>query len=422
VRVIAQTCIVFCYTGYRVGRTGVNKENLLIVQCGGPTPVLNATLASILEEAYRHSKIGRIFGAMSGVTGVINGDVIDLSGLPQADLDRLRMSPGAALWSSRSKPSSAHLDLIVQNLRRVGVRHLLLIGGNGTMRGAQVISQFCKDAAYEVQIIGIPKTVDNDIAVTDRSPGYASAARYVAQSTRDLGMDVASLPQPVSIFETMGRTVGWLAAASVAAKLDEEDAPHLVYLPERPFYTKKFLADLDRVVTKLGWAVVVVSEGLRNETGDLIYETADPSQVDALQRPLPGGVGQFLAGIVALRLKIRCRTEKPGLLGRSSMLHASSRDLEDAEIVGRGGVGALLAGHTDQMVSLRPLHDPGTTGYDLVPLHAVAGKDHGIPATWLSETATSINEGFLQYVRPLIGDLMPYHSFFKLSLDSFGVS
>lgn len=400
----------------------MNAENLLVVQGGGPTPVLNATLASILREAYRHSEIGRVLGARSGIAGIVNGDVIDLSDIPEEELDRLGKSPGAALGSSRSKPSPTDLDLIVQNLRRLGVRHVLLIGGNGTMRGAEVIRQFCEDAAYEVQVIGIPKTVDNDIAVTDRCPGYASAARYVAQSTRDLGMDVCSLPQPVSIFETMGRSVGWLAAASAVAKVDEDDAPHLVYLPERPFDIEKFLADLDRVVTKLGWAVVVVSEGLHNAAGDLVYETADPSQVDALQRPLPGGVGQYLAGIVARRLKIRCRTEKPGLLGRSSMLHATSRDLEDAEIVGRGGVRALLAGHTGQMVSLRPIHDPGNSGYDMVPLSAVAGKDRPIPAAWLSETATSVNDEFLDYVRPLIGELMPYHSSFKLSLDSFGVS
>ena len=400
----------------------MSTQNLLIVQGGGPTPVLNATLASILEEACRHSRIGQIFGARFGVAGLVSGDIVDLSDFPREDLERLRMSPGAALGSSRSKPIPAHLDLIAQHLRRLNVRHLLLIGGNGTMRGAEVIGQFCKDAAYEVQVVGIPKTVDNDIAATDRCPGYASAARYVAQSTRDLGMDVCSLPQPVSILETMGRSVGWLAAASAVAKLEPDDAPHLIYLPERPFDTEKFLADLDRVVTRLGWAVVVVSEGLRGPDGQLIYETADPSQADALQRPLPGGVGQFLAGVVAHGLKIRCRTEKPGLLGRSSMLHASSRDLEDAELVGRAGVRALLAGHSEEMVSLRPLDDPGTTGCDLVPLHAVAGKERAIPAAWLSPAATSVNDGFLAYVRPLIGSLMPYHSPFKLSLDSFGVS
>ena len=400
----------------------MNLENLLVVQGGGPTPVLNATLSSILKEASQHNKIGRIFGSKSGVIGIARGEIIDLGHVPHAELDLLRMTPGAALGSSRSKPSPSDLDLIVKNLRRLDVRHLLLIGGNGTMRGAEVIGQFCRDAGYDIQVIGIPKTVDNDIAVTDRCPGYASAARYVAQSTRDLGMDIHSLPQPVSILETMGRDVGWLAAASAAARLNEDDAPHLVYLPEQPFDTEKFLSDLDRVVVRLGWAVVVVSEGLRNSSGNLVYETRDLSQVDALQRPLPGGVGQFLAETVANRLNIRCRAEKPGLLGRSSMLHVSLRDLEDAEFVGQAGVRALLAGHSQEMVALRPVHATREPGYDLVPLNAVAGKNRQVPAAWLSSAATSVNDGFLEYVRPLIGDLLVYHSHFKPSFDPFGVS
>ena len=397
-------------------------KNIIVVQGGGPTPVLNATLAGILQEACLHNKIGRILGAQSGVAGIARDEIVELGNLSPAALDRLRLTPGAALGSSRSKPSPDQLDRIVQNLRHLDARYLLMIGGNGTMRGAEVISQACKDAAYDVQVIGIPKTIDNDIAVTDRCPGYASAARYVAQSTRDLGMDVRSLPQPVSIFETMGRDVGWVAAASAAAKLDEDDAPHLVYLPEQPFETETFLDDLDRVVTRLGWAVVVVSEGLRNGSGKLVYETLDPSQADALQRPLTGGVGQYLAGIVGQQLNIRCRSEKPGLLGRSSMLHVSSRDLEDAELVGRGGVRALLAGHSEKMVSLRPLQDAGDARYDLVPLDAVAEKHRPIPATWLAETSTAVKEGFLEYVRPLIGDLLPYQSHFTPCLDPSGVS
>lgn len=397
-------------------------ENLLIVQGGGSTPVLNATLSSILKESRRYDKIGHIFGAKSGVLGIAHGDIIDLDNLPDAELDLLRITPGAALGSSRSKPSPEDLDQIARNLSRLDVRYLLLIGGNGTMRGAEVISQFCSNAAHNIQVIGIPKTVDNDITVTDRCPGFASAARYVAQSTRDLGMDIHSLPQPVSIFETMGRSVGWLAAASAAAKTDPNDAPHLIYVPERPFDTQEFLADLDRVVSKLGWAVVVVSEGLRDASGNLIYEIADRSQVDALQRPLPGGVGQFLADTVARNLKIRCRTEKPGLLGRSSMLHVSARDLEDAELVGQAGVRALLDGHSEKMISLRPLKDPGISGYDLVPLGAVASKERPIPAAWLSQTATAVNQGYLDYVRPLIGELIPYHTHFQPCLNPFGVS
>lgn len=400
----------------------MKAENLLVAQAGGPTPVLNATLISILEEARHDNRIGRVFGAKSGMTGLMRGEVLDLTDLPHKEMVGVRMSPGAALGSSRFKPSQADLELIVQSLRRLAVRYLLFCGGNGAMRGAQVVSQFCRDAGLEIQVIGIPKTVDNDIAVTDRCPGYGSAARYVAQSTRDLGMDVCSLPQPVSILETMGRNVGWLAAASVAAKIEEQDAPHLVYLPERPFDMEIFLADLDRVVTRLGWAIVVVAEGLRNRKGDLVYETSDPAQADALQRPLTGGVGQFLAETVAQRLKIRCRSEKPGLLGRSSMLHASAQDLKDADLVGRGGVRALLDRHTDKMVSLLPFTHDDDRGYDLAPLSAVAGKDRPIPAAWLAETATAVNDNFLQYVRPLIGDLLQYHSPFNFSLDASGVS
>ncbi len=400
----------------------MTAENLLVAQAGGPTPVLNATLASILEEARRDKRIGRVLGARWGMAGLARGDALDLSELTREEMERLRMSPGAALGSSRSKPSPADLVLIVQNLRRLGVRHLLLIGGNGSMQGAQVVSRSCREAGYEIQIIGIPKTVDNDIAGTDRCPGYGSAARYVAQSACDLGADVRSLPQPVSIFETMGRSVGWLAAASVAAKCEPEDAPHLVYLPERPFDMEGFLSDLDRVVTRLGWAVVVVSEGLRSTSGDLVYETTDPAQADALKRPLTGGVGQFLAGIVARRLKIRCRSEKPGLLGRSSMLHASVQDLKDAGLVGRVGVRAVLDGHTDQMVCLLPLPQDEDRGYSLAPLSDVAGKERPIPAAWLSETATSVNESFLKYVRPLIGDLMRPHSPFRSSVGASGAS
>jgi len=405
------------------GKTGMSAGSLLIVQGGGPTPVLNATLSSILKESSLHTdNIGRIYGARSGVAGLMRGDVVDLSLVPAMDHSRLRMTPGAALGSSREKPSPDQLERIAENLRRLGIRYLLMIGGNGTMCGAEAISHCCRNAANEIQVIGLPKTVDNDIAATDRCPGYASAARYVAQSTQDLAMDVSSLPQPVSIFETMGRSVGWLAAASALAKTEPEDAPHLVYLPERAFNVETFLADLDHVVTRLGWAVVVVSEGLRNAAGQMIAESTDPSQVDALQRPLPGGVGQFLAGIVAQRMKIRCRTERPGLLGRSSMLHVSARDLADADLVGRAGVLALLAGLTEKMVSLRPLNHAEPDGFDLVPLHSVAGIERPIPAAWLSGTSSAVNDAFLEYVRPLVGGLLPYHSTFRHSLNSIGAS
>lgn len=400
----------------------MRADNLMIVQGGGPTTVFNASLSSVIEEGVCQRGIRRILGARSGTEGLTQGNVVDLSQLTSDELRVLRNSPGAALGSSRFKPTADHLESLVEHLRRLEIKHIIFMGGNGTMRGAETISAFCRSIDFEVQIIGIPKTIDNDLAVTDRCPGYASAAKYVAQSTRDLGMDIRSLPQPVTILETMGRSVGWLAGASSLAKAAENDAPHLIYVPELPFHTERFLEDLDGVVTRLGWAVVVVSEGIRNESGSLVYEMNDPSQLDPLKRPMTGGVGQFLAGVVAKNLKIRCRSEKPGLLGRASMAHVSMQDQQDAELVGRAGVRALLAGATDMMVALRPLRDTGALGYDLVPLSAVAGIERAIPAEWLNGGPLAVTGGFVEYLRPLVGELFQYSPALLSGLQPMGAS
>jgi ATP-dependent phosphofructokinase / diphosphate-dependent phosphofructokinase len=384
----------------------MTARNLLVVQGGGPTQVLNATLAAIVEEA--QGKFDRIYGTRCGIKGLVQRKFVDLSSLSAADLDLLRLSPGAALGSSRAKPTQDDLARVVERLREWNVRDLLFLGGNGTMRGAETVSRFCRKCDFDVRALGVPKTVDNDIAGTDRCPGYASAARYIAQATRDLGTDVCSLPQPVSILETMGRCVGWLAAAAAAGKRSEEDAPHLVYLPERPFDMEAFLADLDRIVARQGWAVVAVAEGIRDRNGAYVYQVSDSTQSDALARPITGGVAQFLSEAVARELKMRCRSEKPGLLGRSSMAHASAQDRKDAELVGRAAVRGLLAGKTEKMVALLPLSDPGERGYRFVPLNEVAEIERAIPAEWICEGPIPVGDGFFRYLKPLVGELVPH--------------
>jgi len=386
----------------------MTERNLLVVQGGGPTQVLNATLAAIVEEAHSQCRFGKMVGAKKGIRGILNGGVTDLGRLSQADLDLLRLSPGAALGSSRAKPSQEDLAQILEFLKRNDLRDLLFLGGNGTMRGAETLSRFCRDHQFEVNVLGVPKTVDNDIQMTDRCPGYASAARYIAQSTRELGVDVRSLPQPVSILETMGRSVGWLAAASAAGKLDDADAPHLVYLPEHPFELHNFLGDLDHVVTAQGWAIVVVAEGIRDGNGRYVYQVDDPTQNDPLKRPITGGVAQFLAESVARNLKIRCRSEKPGLLGRASMLHTSMQDRKDADLVGRAAVRGLLSGEAEAMVSLLPLNVQGEQGYEFVPLEKVAEAERPIPTEWIGKGAVPIKNEFFRYLRPLTGELEPY--------------
>ncbi len=381
-----------------------SSGKLLVLQGGGPTPVLNATLYGVLDEARPH--FPTILGARFGIEGLLNGDWIDLSTISQSELKLLRLTPGASLGTTRYKPPETDYDRLIEQLRRHEVRTLLLVGGNGSLRGAGAIARAADKAGYEMSVLGLPKTVDNDISCTDRCPGYGSAARYVAQSVRDLGLDVRALPQPVSIFETMGRGVGWLAAASVLAKLDDDSAPHLVYLPEVAFDPARFIASVDRVVKRLGWAVVVVSEGLRTADGRPVFEESDAAQRDALGRALPGGVGQHLASLVTKELKIRCRHEKPGLCGRASMLHVAQQDLLDAELVGRAGVRGAIERRHAEMVSLAPLSD-GTASYSFLPLDRAAGERQ-IPAEWLSEGDLAVSDSFVQYVCPIVGELVPY--------------
>jgi ATP-dependent phosphofructokinase / diphosphate-dependent phosphofructokinase len=390
----------------------MTERNLLVVQGGGPTPVLNATLAAIVEEALKQEGFSHIYGARRGIHGVLQGKTIDLNRLSLTDINLLRITPGAALGSSRAKLSNDDLVQLLDYLRRNNVRDLLFLGGNGTMRGAETVSRYCAAHDFDVRVLGVPKTIDNDIAITDRCPGYASAARYIAQSTRDLGLDVRSLPQPVSILETMGRGVGWLGAAAAAGKLDEQDAPHLVYLPEQAFEMDAFLAQLDRLIARQGWAVVVVAEGIRDAAGRFIYQVEDPTQNDPLKRPITGGVAQFIAEAVARNLKVRCRSEKPGLLGRASFLHASEQDKRDADIVGRTAVLGLLRGETEKMVSLRSLIVPNEPQCELVSLERVAEVERPIPVEWMEDGPIPVKNAFFEYLQPLIGDLVSYSTVF----------
>jgi 6-phosphofructokinase len=378
---------------------------LLVLQGGGPTPVVNASLFGVIDEAGKSAKFSQVLGARFGVEGLLKSDFVDLSSVSRAEIERLRTTPGASLGTTRYKPTDADLGRIRDILASNEIRNVLLIGGNGSLRGADAIAGALKDAG--VCVIGIPKTVDNDICCTDRSPGFGSAARYVAQSVRDLGMDVRSLPQPVSIFETMGRGTGWLAAASILAKIDDAHAPHLVYLPERLFDVDRFIGDIDNVVRRLGWAVAVVSEGIRDARGP-IYEVAEASQRDALDRPLPGGVAAHLASLVTKRLNIRCRWEAPGLCGRSSALHVSTVDRADAECVGRHAVRAAIERQTAQMVALLPLagqDEPARC--ELVLLSRVRG-DRAFPTEWMCDDNTSVSPAFVQYARRLVGPLVDY--------------
>ena len=386
-------------------------NNLLVLQGGGPTSVVNASLAAILREQQLQSPAGRIYGARFGMQGLAKHELIDLSELSGEALDRLRDSPGAALGSSRFAPTDDDLQACMQVLRSRGITQLIFLGGNGTMAGAEKFRTFCQSQNYDVQVMGAPKTIDNDIASTDRCPGYGSAARFVAQSTLDLGMDLVSLPQPVSIFETLGRDVGWLAAAAVLAKQSEADGPHVICIPEVPFELDRFLGAIDDAVRRCGWAMAVVSEGTCYRDGTPVFQQVMPSGAHVPVRPLIGGVAQHLSGLVAQHLGVRCRSEKPGLIGRSSLAHVSKQDLQDAETTGRACVTALAAGKSGFMASLLPLslrEDHSGAQVESLPLEQAAGLRRTLPAEWLCEGAIPVTGAFRDYLAPIVGPLRRY--------------
>lgn len=385
-------------------------NNLLVVHGGGPTAVLNCSLVGVIREARNTPAIDRIYGARYGVEGLINEDLIDLGVINEETLTRLERSPGSAIGSSRLKIVEDDYKAILRTLERHSVQHLLFNGGNGTMYGATLVIRAAQEAGYDVNVIGIPKTVDNDLRGTDRSPGYGSAARYVATSVRELGMDVGTLPTPVSILETMGRDVGWLAAASAVAGTARDSAPHHIYLPEIAFSEEKFLNDLDDTLSRLGWAVMVVSEGLRDADGNPVYVTDAGANADKVGRMLPGGVASHLADLAARRLGVRCRSEKPGLCARCSGALVSPSDRADAEYVGREGVRLAAGGRSGLMVGLLPRRSAAENPRSITRgLEKAAGDAKSIPDHFLSDRANPVTEAFMDYLSPVIGaDLPPY--------------
>ncbi|MGI4852495.1 MAG: diphosphate--fructose-6-phosphate 1-phosphotransferase [Janthinobacterium lividum] len=383
------------------------RSNLLVIQGGGPTSVVNASLAAIIHEQQLQAPAGRIYGARFGMQGLAQHELIDVTEMSGQALDHLRDSPGAALGSSRFAPAESDLKACLQVLRSRSINQIIFLGGNGTMAGAERFSIFCKSQNYDVQVMGAPKTIDNDIASTDRCPGYGSAARFVAQSTLDLGMDLASLPQPFSIFETLGRDVGWLAAASVLAKQGEVEAPHVICIPEVPFQLDRFLGAIDEAVRRVGWAMAVVSEGICHGDGTPVFQQVMPSGAHIPVRPLIGGVAQHLSGLVAQHLGVRCRSEKPGLIGRSSLAHVSPQDLQDAEATGRACVKAMAEGKSGFMASLLPL-SLGEGRVELLPLEKAAGSRRTLPAEWLCDGAIPVSTGFCDYLAPIVGPLRRY--------------
>jgi 6-phosphofructokinase 1 len=384
--------------------------NLVVGQSGGPTAVINASLVGVVEEARRHAQIQNIYGMVHGVVGLMKEEMIDLGGASQKTLEGLKRTPSAVLGSCRHKLKEEDYEKILKILQAHNIRYFLYIGGNDSADTSHRVESLAKQAGYDIRVVGIPKTVDNDLAFTDHCPGYGSVARFNATATRDAGRDTEAIGvvDNVKIIETMGRNTGWITASTALAKENADDAPHLVYLPERPLVVEKFLADVKRIFDRLGYCVIAVCEGLKDEKGETLVASQRAVDVDAFGHRQLGGVADYLCDQIARNLNIKARFDKPGTVQRMSMLAVSEVDLEESYLVGQTAMRYAAGGGSGQMITL--VRKAGksykcTTG--LAALEDVANAEKAVPDEFINEEGNFVTPAFIEYARPLIGGPLP---------------
>ncbi len=371
---------------------------------------MNATLAGIIREARRSGAFDAIYGLAHGMEGALSGTFYDLTSLDDTALEALAQTPGAALGGTRCRLTDDQYAQVLGFFRAHRAAAFAYIGGNGSMWVCARLAQMARGG--DLRVIGVPKTVDNDLAGTDHAPGYGSAARFMALAARDCGRDLEAMTtfDDVVLLEAMGRDTGWLAAAAGLAKDEPEDAPHLIYVPELPFDEGRFLADVARVHDRLGRAFVVVGEGIRSADGRFVgLHAADGSSADALGRvvyALATGPAAYLARLVRERLGLQSRFLRPGLIGRALSACVSAIDRAEAEQVGAAAARLLADGQTGLMVSLMRLSDePYACATTAVPLEQAARGEKFLPREYLDADGTMIVPDFRRYAAPLVGDL-----------------
>jgi 6-phosphofructokinase len=384
------------------------KDNMMIVHGGAPTAVINASLYGAVREALRYPEIGAVYGAVGGVDGIFQERFIDFKDQFTDKIELLPDTPGSAIGTSRTKLLPEDYERAITILKKNRIKYLLFNGGNGSMDTCGKISKLA--AAEGIQVIGIPKTIDNDIAVTDHCPGFGSAARYLAVSVAEVAQDIRAMPIHVCVIEAMGRNAGWIAASSALARRKAGEAPHLIYLPERPFRVDEFLEDVGRLHRKLGGVVVVASEGLRDGAGNPIVAPILTRGRDVYF----GDVGTHLATLVIKELGIKARSEKPGLLGRASATLQSPVDREEAIRAGEFAVSAVLEGKSGFMVGCRRI---STQPYEcetiLIPIAEVMLNEKKIPEAFINERGNDVTAAFVEYCRPLLGGPLPNYAEFR---------
>ena len=381
------------------------KRNILIAHGGGPTPVMNSSLRGVIEGARESGTCGKIYAARFGAEGILKDDLIDLTNLSAAETERLSVTPASAIGSCRRKLSDADYPAVLACVKEHGIGCLLYNGGNDSMDTCNKLSVMAERSGMDLSVVGVPKTIDNDLAVTDHSPGYASAARFAAVSAAEIGADASALPIHIVVVELMGRNAGWItAAAQLGASVS--GCGMMTLLPETPLDTDAFLAEAEKRFALGRGLLVAVSEGVCGLDGKPI---ADSGVVDGFGHVVPGGAAQRLSDLILQELKIKTRAEKPGLLGRADMALSSKVDHAEAYGAGREAVLAALRGETGFMVAIRAERSPAyRASFIKAPLAEVANAEKKFPAEWI--TPWGVSDAFSEYCLPLLGEPLPQYA------------
>ncbi len=388
-----------------------SKKNLLVIQSGGPTAVFNNSLAGVIFEAFKYEEVNGIFGAINGIVGLLNENIIDLRQEDLQTLLGLRMAPASAIGSCRYKLSDNDYEKVLKIIKKFNIRYLLINGGNDSMDTALKINNLAKNYNYSINVIGIPKTVDNDINYTDHCPGYGSVARWYAIATQDVGKDIEAIytTDSVKVLETIGRDTGWVTAATALAKKEELDAPHLLLIPEVPFKKELFLNKVQDIFNEIGYVVITVCEGIRDESGKTLFERKSDIDTDKFGHPQKGGVGELLVDMISSDLGIKARCDKPGTISRSSIMLASKTDIEEAFLVGQVAIRyAVKDNLTGYMVTLvRGEGEKYICKTNVVELEKVANVVKSVPNNFITADGYFVTRDFINYSTPLIGEPIP---------------
>lgn len=385
------------------------KKNIIVGQSGGPTAVINASLYGVIKEGIAYGdQIGAVYGMIHGIEGFMAGRVMELSALEEEELELLKLTPAAYLGSCRYKLPEDLSDICYQELfekfRQMDIGYFFYIGGNDSMDTVSKLARYAASNGIDVKVIGIPKTIDNDLIMTDHTPGYGSAAKYVASTVREIVLDSSVYQQKaVTIVELMGRHAGWLTAASVLARKHKDDNPLLVYLPETNFDMEQFAHDVEAALKKQPNVIICISEGISDDRGQFICEYADEARLDTFGHKMLTGSGKILENFVRDRFGVKVRSVELNVSQRCSGMVASQTDIEEAALAGAWGVRKALEGVTGQMIAFNRKSDsPYEMECVTVDVNQVCNQEKKFPSQWITKNGTDVSDEFWNYALPLI--------------------